>query len=788
MHANQDLEFKFFPLAIMVLMLIALSIFIRASFYPPAPLGIDAEQSEFSASRAFQTLQHLLQERQPHPADSYANEIVGKRIIEQLTKLGITPEIQDTQVCDHYKNSNRIRCVRVKNIIAEIKGSEPSNAILLSAHYDSVPAAMGASDAGSAVAALIETARLIKHDIQTSNKQPRNSVVFLFNEGEEFGLFGAKAFMREHALAKKVRIALNLEARGTSGKSVMFETGENSGWLAKLYTQKAKSPLTSSLFYEVYKFLPNDTDLTIFKEYNVQGLNFAYAEQLPHYHTPLDNLVNTSLASIQHHGDNVWGVLKVIKDLDLQEQAAENLVFTDILGLFSISWKESFNQWLCVILWLGFAVVFLMALNKKGFSLLGVFKGIITPVILLITSVATAWCVQQLVMFLAGNNQPWFNNAFIMRIAIWASVLAISLLTLRLIAKKEMAFNLLLGWLLTMIILASLASYYLPGISFLFVIPSFVGLALLALSIIFCGRTLPKRLLLFSSIVSLTSGLAFLPIVFLLEAMIGFPLSIALAVMLAFAWAGLLPLLVGRASNQLRIFSQSKAYFSYGVSGIAGTSIIAILFVSYLPSYSAFNPQPINFVYVNTQEKNQLLALTSNLPKPIKNGLTNLSNASLQYDKHLPWSLRKQYAVDFTNEVKPKFITNPKVTINSGDNGLSYAIDIHSTAENLSELIIYIPSALKLDNIQINEQPFKVEQINRNYYQYRCRGLSCKNQKLILQFAGSIDKSSPPIIMAEYIKGLPDQLQSIILSRENIATEIQGGDQSIYITELFLAQ
>ena len=80
--------------------------------------------------------------------------------------------------------------------------------------------------------------------------------------------------MEQHPLANKRQLALNVEASGSSGKSVLFETGEDSGWLVKHYAQTAKAPLSSSLFYEVYKFLPNDTDLTIFKDHGLSIESF----------------------------------------------------------------------------------------------------------------------------------------------------------------------------------------------------------------------------------------------------------------------------------------------------------------------------------------------------------------------------------------------------------------------------------------------------------------------------------------------------------------------------------
>jgi len=159
---------------------------------------------------------------------------------------------------------------------------------LLVAHYDSVPAGPGAADAGHAVAIILETLELLQQ------KPFKNDLVVLINEGEEAGLLGAEAFMKEHPLAKTIDVVINMEARGNQGKSLLFETGENNYRLMKLFQQTAKNPSSNSLAYEIYKLLPNDTDLTVFKRHGITGVNFAFQGRVNHYHTPMDNIENLS--------------------------------------------------------------------------------------------------------------------------------------------------------------------------------------------------------------------------------------------------------------------------------------------------------------------------------------------------------------------------------------------------------------------------------------------------------------------------------------------------------------
>jgi Zn-dependent M28 family amino/carboxypeptidase len=81
-------------------------------------------------------------------------------------------------------------CAQINNVVSRIAGREPGRAVLLSAHYDSVPAAPGAADDGSGVAAILEIARILK-------RAPRAvRVVLLFGDGEELGLLGSELFVQ----------------------------------------------------------------------------------------------------------------------------------------------------------------------------------------------------------------------------------------------------------------------------------------------------------------------------------------------------------------------------------------------------------------------------------------------------------------------------------------------------------------------------------------------------------------------------------------------------------------
>src|SRR5205814_9841659 len=97
--------------------------------------------------------------------------------------------------------------VRLENIVCRLKGTSQEKAVLLVAHYDAVNAGPGASDDGVAVAAFLEAARALK-----SLPQLKRDIIFLFTDGEEKGLQGARAFVSDPSWSQDVGIVLNFEA------------------------------------------------------------------------------------------------------------------------------------------------------------------------------------------------------------------------------------------------------------------------------------------------------------------------------------------------------------------------------------------------------------------------------------------------------------------------------------------------------------------------------------------------------------------------------------------------
>jgi Peptidase family M28 len=301
---------------------------------PPAPVPANAPADQFSALRALENLREIA--RKPRPTGSEENARVREYLLSELQRLGLSPDTQTGSVArTDPRWGGRNMGATVNNVIGRLKGAASTRPLMLVAHYDSVPSGPGASDDGSGAATLLETARALE-----SGPRLRNDVIFLFTDGEELGLLGAQAFVNEHPWAREPGVVLNFEARGACGPSFMFETSAENGWLVRQFAGASPYPAAASFAGEVYKRLPNDTDLTIFKRAGLAGLNFAYVGCFPRYHNMGDSLENLDLRSLQQGGSDALALARRFGSLDLTKTSAPDAVYFN-LGRWIVRYPEN---------------------------------------------------------------------------------------------------------------------------------------------------------------------------------------------------------------------------------------------------------------------------------------------------------------------------------------------------------------------------------------------------------------------------------------------------------------
>jgi hypothetical protein len=346
---------------------------------PPAPERSAAES--FSAGRALLLLREVAAAPRPMGSDGAAR--ARDTIVARLDELHLAPHVQTASAVS--AQSGRVAGT-VRNVVARLPGRDPSRAVLLVAHYDSVPVAAGAADDGGGVVTLLETARAL-----ASGRRPRNDVIFLFTDGEERGLLGARAFLREDPWAYGVGVVLNFDSPGSSSPVLMYETSPGNGLLVREFVAAAPHPYSSSLMYEVSRRLPIESDFRPFVAAGVPGMSFGALDGPAYDHTGYDSPAKFHAGSLQHEGDTALALARRFGDLDLWDLHREDVVYFDVVDGVAVVYDAGLVLPFVGLAAAVFAVAVTVAVRRRLLSLRGVSLAVpATAAVLGVALVATA--------------------------------------------------------------------------------------------------------------------------------------------------------------------------------------------------------------------------------------------------------------------------------------------------------------------------------------------------------------------------------------------------------------
>lgn len=277
-----------------------------------------------------------------------------------------------------------------------------------------------------------------------------------------------------------VNYVINIEARGTSGPAIMFETSRNNSGVMDLYEATDK-PYSYSITPEIYRLLPNGTDFTVFLENNLKGINISVLDGLENYHTPNDNPENLSDKSMQHYGDQVLPIVKEFvsnekyASKDALESSDDSIFFT--LGSGFIRYSKTTN--LVFLLFIGLSILLIakkLNVNKPK----KVFKYIILNSLYTVTTVGLGYGLSRVLALINGRK---FELTYLPLIkfedVIFIGVMIALFIGYFLITKKftnnfkekdEFTVSSLIG----LFILSLILTFSLPGASYLTVFPTII--------------------------------------------------------------------------------------------------------------------------------------------------------------------------------------------------------------------------------------------------------------------------------------------------------------------------
>ena len=436
------------------------------------------ESTGFSVENALNHLKVITKE--PHYTSSYYHQEVQNYIINELDKMGLETEIQNQVVL-----SSRRVGTNAANIIGTIKGSRSGKSLVLLTHYDSsAHSSFGASDAGSGVVTILEGVRAFL----SKNIIPLNDIHVVFTDAEEIGLLGAEAFVKNHKLIDNVGLVLNFEARGSGGPSYMLmETnGMNSKLISEFANANPRFPAANSLMYSIYKMLPNDTDLTVFREQaNINGFNFAFIGDHFDYHTSLDTYERLDRNTLLHQADYFMSMVNHFSKSDLSNLNSDvDYVYANFPFLKLIYFSNSWIYPLLILSAIFFLVLIFLGLVLNKLQLEGILNGIIPFVISLFVCISLTVVLWNFIVFFNPEHADMlhgftYNGYFYIFGFIFLNLFCL-LLIYRSFFNKFSGLNLIIFPVLFWIIINLLISLFLKGAAYFIIPVYFVLFSILA--------------------------------------------------------------------------------------------------------------------------------------------------------------------------------------------------------------------------------------------------------------------------------------------------------------------
>jgi glutaminyl-peptide cyclotransferase len=272
---------------------------------PPVGAAQAVKAATFDSGRAYEYLRQMVSFG-PRPAGSPALQQTRAYITAQLAAAGlsVTPQTFTAQL-------PTVGPTAMVNLIVRLPGRR-SDRILFTGHYDTKREKdfpfVGASDAASSAALLIELARALKD-------RPREfTYEFVWFDGEEAtcegwdecsrpgapdNLYGSRYYVeaaRKAGTLASVRAMILVDMIGARNLKVLRETQYSADWLIDVVWAAAKTLGYGDTFLDVS--YPVDDDHLPFVQAGVPSLDIIDLRDYPQWHTAQDDLAHVGAGSL----------------------------------------------------------------------------------------------------------------------------------------------------------------------------------------------------------------------------------------------------------------------------------------------------------------------------------------------------------------------------------------------------------------------------------------------------------------------------------------------------------
>ncbi len=641
-------------------------------------------------------------------------------------------------------------CAPVVNIMARLPGDARADTLAVVAHYDSVAAGPGASDDGNGVASVLEVARAIRH------QHFRNSVLFLITDGEELGLLGAEAFIANPAISRGVAAAINIDNRGTSGRSYLFETSTHNRWLVQAVARALPRPAASSLFYNIYELLPNDTDLSVFKRAGMTGINFACIREVVHYHTPLDNLRHVTPSTVQDHGDHVLAMTRALANSDLRQATDDNAVFFDVFSLAILWWPQAWTRWMTagalLLLFVAAAIRMRDGETTPGGITAGVMSFFLAVIAAAVSGVAAAWIAS-----LRAPSAMWVAQPGPSIAAMWLLGVATAIVCARSRVARAGFDGLFIGHGLCWAAIAVAATVMLPGGSYLAVVPA-IAFALCTTLRATLGFTAAWAVVITSAV----TAILWFPIVLSLYDIMGRQILGVIAVALAIVSTTFTPL--AASAGWMR---------RSAVATMVGTAAACVAMQLMIPAITPESPRRLNVGYVDDDAASRWQVDAVPAAMRSQAAFTKAERA------FTPWLERPPNTYTAPAPRLPLMPPEARIVSDEHLGGRRLTLQLHSVrGANVIALIFHAPTlaALRVDGVAPPQRPPKfVTHLAAGWHAVNVTGA----QQALIDITLHTDEPIDAIV-SDRSSTLPPEAAPLVRARDaSLGVPSGGGDAVI---------
>jgi hypothetical protein len=394
----------------------------------PEPQSHSVPLDQFSESRAEQNLRFLAETIGPRVVGSQNENktfdfLLSKiKQAKNLAKEDVVVEIDIQNVSGHLRHHLRkfvITYANVTNIIVRVRPKRQARywdqALLLSSHYDTGHTSPGCHDDGLPNVVMLESLQNLLHS--TSGASMLRPVIFLFNGGEEITLCAAHGFVNQHPWINETAMFLNLEAAGTGGRPIVFQSTDS--WIMTEYAKANTNSWGSVGGQDIFQsnVVPSDTDYRIFAEAGLLGIDTAFYRNGHTYHTSKETCDLLTPGSIQEMGENTLRFVKHMIALDVsvpKKAILDKSVYFDLNGYYMfVAGASSFHIVCAALLFVCFIEFFRMCDpidNYLTYATQKVLKTIVVLTFAFVSSVVASLACSCILVFAFNKPLSFFGQ------------------------------------------------------------------------------------------------------------------------------------------------------------------------------------------------------------------------------------------------------------------------------------------------------------------------------------------------------------------------------------------